>query len=82
MNYFQAQLIQTWHPGDDLSGLEHNSNIDVTGGIRLKLDSAGQICQQCPSSNIWIVDGRTPDRIIEAVTLGKTIGTQIKARLT
>ena len=37
---FQSELISQWYPGKQLHGLEHNSDIDVTGGIRLKLESA------------------------------------------
>ena len=56
--------------------LEHNSDIDVTGGIRLKLDSAAKITLET-ETNLWILDGRKPQRIIEAVTKMRTIGTHI-----
>ena len=73
---FQSELIIQWSPGQQLDGLIHNSNIDVTGGIRLKLDSAARIAIET-ESNIWILDGRKPQRIIEAVTKMETIGTRI-----
>ncbi len=69
-------MISQWFPGKELDGLEHNSDIDVTGGIRLKLDSAAKIILET-EANLWIVDGRKPQRIIEAVTKMKTIGTHI-----
>ena len=73
---FQSELIIQWSPGQQLDGLIHNSNIDVTGGIRLKLDSAARIAIET-ESNIWILDGRKPQRIIEAVTKMETTGTKI-----
>ena len=69
-------MISPWFPGKQLDGLEHNSDIDVTGGIRLKLDSATKITLET-ETNLWILDGRKPQRIIEAVTKMRTIGTHI-----
>ena len=69
-------MISQWFPGKQLDGLKHNSDIDVTGGIRLKLDSAAKITLET-ETNLWILDGRKPQRIIEAVTKMRTIGTHI-----
>lgn len=74
-----SELIPEWHPGDPLPGLDHNETIDVTGGIKLKLKAAARMCQRS-SSNIWIVDGRFPQRIVNAVENTKTAkGTRISA---
>lgn len=74
---FQSKLIPLWNPG--MSNLNmslcHNSEIDVTGGIRLKLDCASIMCQKS-KANIWIVDGRKAHRIIEALN-GSALGTRI-----
>lgn len=72
-----SELIKEWRLGDEMKGLFHNSDIDVTGGIRLKLTSAAKIAENNPNCNIWILDGRQPQRIIEAVTNKNTIGTKI-----
>ena len=42
----------------------------------LKLESAAKIILET-ETNLWILDGRKPQRIIEAVTKMKTIGTHI-----
>ena len=55
--------------------LEHNSSIDVTGGIKLKLEACAKMSKFI--ENVWILDGRVPSRIIEAVTHENTIGTKI-----
>ena len=71
----RSELVQHWHPGDDLGVLEQNDLIDVTGGIRLKLDCASSMCSK--TDRIWIVDGNHPERIMEALLNGKTLGTRI-----
>jgi isopentenyl phosphate kinase len=76
----EAVLIPVWHPGDSLEGLKHHEHLDVTGGIRLKLESAARMTQKYGGNvNIWIVDGRKPERLVEAVTHCDTIGTCIKS---
>lgn len=78
-------LIAKWNPdhsgtdGLDKTRLKHNSNIDVTGGIALKLDVASKMTEF--TDNIWILDGRQPHRIIEAVMDASTEGTLISRHL-
>ena len=50
----------------------------MTGGIVLKLQVASNMTDF--SENIWILDGRQPQRIIEAVTTNQTLGTRISRR--
>ena len=54
---------------------EHDKNQDVTGGIFLKLDSASKISQIV--KDVWFIDGRKPERVLELLNSGNTIGTQI-----
>ena len=76
-------LISKWNPDhsatDDIlldeTRLKHNSKIDVTGGIALKLDVASKMTEY--TDHIWILDGRQPKRIIEAVLDASTEGTLI-----
>ena len=76
-------LIPKWNPDHsillDKTRLKHNSNIDVTGGIALKLDVASKMTEFI--DNIWILDGRQPHRIIEAVMDASTEGTLISRHL-
>ena len=53
----------------------HNVDIDVTGGIRLKVDRALEISKEV--DEVWIIDGRKPNRILELLTSGQTKGTKI-----
>ena len=54
---------------------EHDTSQDVTGGIFLKLESASIISKVV--SNVWFIDGRKPERVLELLTTGTTRGTQI-----
>ena len=58
----------------EISG-EHDKNQDVTGGIFLKLDSASKISQIV--KDVWFIDGRKPERVLELLNSGNTRGTQI-----
>ena len=53
----------------------HEVDIDVTGGIGLKIDRALEIAKIV--GEVWIIDGREPDRVLELLTSGETIGTKI-----
>ena len=53
----------------------HNEEIDVTGGIFLKVERAFDIAKSV--ENVWFIDGHHPKRIIEIVNSGDTIGTRI-----
>ncbi len=67
-------LLERWSPSDEVDS-EHNEEIDVTGGIRLKMERAGEIAQNV--DDVWIIDGRSPSRILELLNSGKTVGTKI-----
>tara|TARA_B100000686_G_scaffold353282_1_gene458271 strand:- start:5159 stop:5956 length:798 start_codon:yes stop_codon:yes gene_type:complete len=69
-----ARLLPTWGPSMDFMS-EHKSEIDVTGGILLKIKRAGEISESV--EQVWILDGREPERIIELVQTGETLGTKI-----
>ncbi len=69
-----SRLLPTWSPITNFKS-EHKSQIDVTGGIRLKIERAGEISQSV--DQVWILDGREPGRILELVQTGKTLGTKI-----
>ena len=79
--------VLTGPPGEDGSVLitqlgpettvygKHNSEIDVTGGIGLKIERSLEIAKLV--QEVWIIDGRKPGRVIDLLTSGKTIGTKI-----
>lgn len=69
-----SQLIPHWQPSDTISG-EHDASQDVTGGIFLKLESAAMIAEKV--ENVWLLDGRLPERVLELVETGSTRGTRI-----
>ena len=69
-----ATLLTTCSPSNMFQSA-HYSDIDVTGGIALKVDRAFQISKDV--NEVWIMDGRKPSRILELVRTGKTIGTKI-----
>ncbi len=69
-----AILLESWGPNDVVNS-EHYEEIDVTGGIRLKMDRAREISRNV--ENVWIIDGREPSRLLELLTRGQTIGTRI-----
>ena len=69
-----ASLIPIWNKEQKVSG-EHDTSQDVTGGIFLKLESASIISKVVP--NVWFIDGRKPERVLELLTTGTTRGTQI-----
>ena len=48
-----SKLITEWHPGDRSDGLKHNSEIDVTGGIVLKLEVSAKMTEF--TNHIWIL---------------------------
>ena len=69
-----SKLVHIWDSKMEISG-EHDKNQDVTGGIFLKLDSASKISQIV--KDVWFIDGRKPERVLELLNSGNTIGTQI-----
>ena len=75
-NHPDSNLIPIWTPDTEYIGT-HTSSIDVTGGIKLKLDRASKISKV--TSNVWIIDGEHEYRLIEAIKTLKTTGTKIKS---
>ena len=67
-------LIERWSKSQGLVG-EHDGAIDVTGGILLKLQCASEIVES--SDHVWFMDGRVPNRMLEVLSKGETIGTRI-----
>ena len=69
-----SKLISRLEAGMDIEG-PHYSEIDVTGGIGLKIDRARKIASDV--EEVWILDGRCPERIVELLSTGETRGTKI-----
>jgi len=69
-----SKLISRLEVGMEIEG-PHYSEIDVTGGIGLKIDRARKIASDV--EEVWILDGRCPERIVELLSTGETIGTKI-----
>ncbi len=69
-----SELVRIWNSNIPISG-NHDQQQDVTGGIFLKLDSASKISKVV--ENVWFIDGRKPDRVLELLNSGNTRGTQI-----
>ncbi len=67
-------LIERWSKSQGFVG-EHDSDIDVTGGILLKVQCASEIAYS--SEHVWFIDGRVPSRMLEVLSSGQTIGTRI-----
>ncbi|PDH24924.1 MAG: hypothetical protein CND29_01130, partial [Marine Group II euryarchaeote MED-G36] len=72
----EAELIETWKIGDSLKG-SHQGQMDVTGGIFLKVNSAELIARSV--EEVWLIDGRKPERVIELIENGITVGTRVTA---
>ena len=72
-----AKLLTNWGPSIEI-GSEHKSEIDVTGGISLKINRASEIANHV--EDVWILDGREPGRMLELIRTGKTLGTKISPR--
>jgi isopentenyl phosphate kinase len=69
-----SKLIPVWSKEQEIRG-EHKKTQDVTGGIFLKAESASIICKKI--ANVWMLDGRKPERILELIKTGNTIGTKV-----
>ena len=69
-----AKLIDQWTPSDGLKGT-HASNIDVTGGILLKAQCASMIANSVDC--VWLLNGREPNRMLDAVVRGVAVGTKV-----
>ena len=64
-----------WNKKTNLE-IEHKSDIDVTGGMELKLLRASSISEKV--DQVWFLDGRKSERILDLLANGKTIGTKIE----
>ena len=69
-----AKLIEQWIPSDGLRGT-HASDIDVTGGILLKAQCASIIANSV--DRVWLLNGREPNRMLDAVVRGVAVGTKV-----
>ena len=67
-------LIERWSQSQGFFG-EHDSSIDVTGGILLKARCASEIAGF--AEHVWFIDGRVPSRMLEILSDGQTVGTRI-----
>ena len=69
-----SELIKHLGPDTKIKG-EHDAEIDVTGGIGLKIERSLEIAKVV--DEVWIIDGREPGRVLELLTSGETTGTKI-----
>ena len=69
-----SKLISRLGAEEEIEG-PHNTEIDVTGGIGLKIDRARKIASDV--EEVWILDGRCPERVLELLKNGETRGTKI-----
>ena len=69
-----SKLITHLGPDTKIKG-DHDANVDVTGGIGLKIERSLEIAKFV--DEVWIIDGRKPDRVLELLISGETIGTKI-----
>ena len=69
-----SSLISRLAAEEEIEG-PHYSEIDVTGGIGLKIDRARKIASDV--EEVWILDGRCPERVVELLSTGETRGTKI-----
>ena len=69
-----SKLISRLEADEVIEG-PHYSEIDVTGGIGLKIDRAREIALDV--EEVWILDGRCPKRVVELLSTGETRGTKI-----
>lgn len=69
-----ATLLPTWKSNEDISD-SHNPDVDVTGGILLKVRCAALVARNV--EHVWLLNGTDPNRIIDVISSGETIGTRI-----
>ena len=68
-----GELIPLWDDTVAYSG-HHAKDVDVTGGIFLKVERASTIAEHV--EHVWLVDGGHPSRILEIVEKGQSVGTR------
>ena len=69
-----AMLLETWKLDEGLSE-SHNPDVDVTGGIMLKARCASLISRRV--EDVWLLNGTVPNRMLNVVSNGDTIGTRV-----
>ncbi len=69
-----GEVIARMTPNTEFAGF-HDSEVDVTGGIFLKVDRAFEISNHV--GQVWFIDGHHPNRMIDILKFGETIGTKI-----
>ena len=69
-----GELIPRWNSEMGLNGVL-DEKLDVTGGIFLKADVASRISEYV--EHVWFIDGKRPERLVQVVENGDTIGTRI-----
>ena len=69
-------LIQVWSPNMDFEG-EHETDIDVTGGIGLKATRGAMIA--ATGIDVVLINGEIPERVLDAIEGKPVIGTRIEA---
>lgn len=69
-----AMLLETWKLDEGLSE-SHNPDVDVTGGIMLKARCASLISRRV--EDVWLLNGTVPNRMLNVVSKGDTIGTRV-----
>ena len=74
-----AKLVSLWKKNDFIR-TSHNSEIDVTGGMDLKLIRASEIAKKV--DNVWFINGNYPERIIQLIRTGSTIGLKLIQAIT
>ncbi len=70
----ESFLIKRWSQSQRFIG-EHDTTIDVTGGILLKVECASEIAGA--AEHVWFIDGKVPSRMLEILSDGDTVGTRI-----
>jgi len=69
-----AMLLETWKLDEGFSD-SHNPDVDVTGGIMLKARCASLISRRV--EDVWLLNGTVPNRMLNVVSNGDTIGTRV-----
>jgi len=70
----EDDLLKVWHPGIIFEG-EHQTDIDVTGGIGLKASRGAKVAQN--GIEVMMVSGQHPQRVADACIGVETRGTKV-----
>ena len=69
-----GDLIEVWSPGMEFKG-EHQTEIDVTGGIGLKATRGAMIAEN--GIDVVLINGENYQRVLDAIEGHSVIGTKI-----